>query len=110
MKRISNWFQNNHLVLNWGKVGRGIAQTISRWLPTAAARYIDFPCQSSFHQILHHHNHPEQATIGQSVAAAPSGPSWTPPPTKRIIWETRLIKFTTPKVPEYTLSVTYCHV
>jgi hypothetical protein len=31
--------------------------------------YFCFPCQSSFHQILHHHNHPGQATIGQSVAA-----------------------------------------
>jgi hypothetical protein len=83
--------------------GRAIAQGISRWLPTAAARgpqlgfvvdkvvlgrvfseYFGFPCQSSFHQIHHHHNHPGQATIGQSVAAVPSGPSWTPPPTKRI--------------------------
>jgi hypothetical protein len=44
------------------------------------SEYFGFPCQSSFHQILHHHNHPEQATIGQSVAAVPSGPSWTPPP------------------------------
>jgi hypothetical protein len=39
-----------------------------------------FHCQSSFH----HHNHPGQATIGQSVATVQSGPSWTPPPTKRI--------------------------
>jgi hypothetical protein len=31
--------------------------------------YFGFPCQSSFHQILHHHNHLGQATIGQSVAA-----------------------------------------
>jgi hypothetical protein len=46
------------------------------------SEYFGFPCQSSFHQILHHH--PGQATIGQSVAAVPSGPSWTPPPTKRI--------------------------
>jgi hypothetical protein len=46
--------------------------------------YFGFPCQSSFHQILHHHNHQGQATIGQSVAAVPSGPSWTPPPIKRI--------------------------
>jgi hypothetical protein len=43
-----------------------------------------FPYHSSFHQILHHHNHLEQATIGQSVAAMPSGRSWTPPPTKQI--------------------------
>jgi hypothetical protein len=54
---------------------------VNRWLPTAAAwvqasawqvglvvdkvalwqvfsEYFDFPCQSLFHQILHHHNHP----------------------------------------------------
>jgi hypothetical protein len=64
-------------------MGRAIAQAISRWLPTAAARVraqvwqvgfvvdkvalgqifsecFGFPCQSSFHQILHHHNHPGQ--------------------------------------------------
>jgi hypothetical protein len=62
-------------------LGRAIAQAVSRWLPTAAARvrtrvwqvgfvvdkvalgqvfsdYFGFPCQSSFHQILHHHTHP----------------------------------------------------
>jgi hypothetical protein len=63
--------------------GRSIAQAISRWIPTEAAQvrawvwqvgfvvdkvalgqaffeYFGFPCQSSFHQILHHHNHPGQ--------------------------------------------------
>jgi hypothetical protein len=87
--------------------GCAISQAVSPWLPTAAARvrsrvwskdlwwmkwpwgwvfseYFGFPCQSSFHQLLHHHNHPGQATIGQSVAAVPSGSRWTPPPTKRI--------------------------
>jgi hypothetical protein len=59
--------------------GRAIAQAVSHWLPTAAARawvwqvgfvvdkvaleqvfseYFGFPYQSSFHQIVHHHNHP----------------------------------------------------
>jgi hypothetical protein len=60
---------------------RAIAQAVYRWLSTAAARlrvraehvesvvdkvalgqafseYFSFPCQSSFHQFLHHHNHP----------------------------------------------------
>jgi hypothetical protein len=57
-------------------VGRAIAEAVSRWLPTAAARvwqvgfvvdkvasgqvfseYFGFPCQNhSFHQILHHHH------------------------------------------------------
>jgi hypothetical protein len=64
-------------------VGRAIAQAVSRWLPTAAARirtrvwqvgfvvdkvalgqvfseYFGLLCQSFFHQILHHHNHPGQ--------------------------------------------------
>jgi hypothetical protein len=86
--------------------GHAIAQVVSCWLPTTAtwvqsrvwssgvcggqsgagqvfSEYFGFPCHSSFHQILHH-NHPGQATIGQSMAAVPSGPSWTPPPTKRI--------------------------
>jgi hypothetical protein len=81
--------------------GRALAQAVSRWLPTVAARVpsrvwssgicggqsgagAGVPCQSSFHQILHHHNHPGQATRVQSVAAVPSGPSWTSPPIKRI--------------------------
>jgi hypothetical protein len=59
------------------------SQAVSRWLPTAAARvqarvsqvgyvvdkialgqvfpeYLGFPCQFSFHQILHHQNPPGQ--------------------------------------------------
>jgi hypothetical protein len=63
--------------------GRAVAQAVSRWLPTAAAQvlnrtghvgfvvdkvalrqvfseYFGFPCPSSFHQILHPHNHPGQ--------------------------------------------------
>jgi hypothetical protein len=65
-------------------IRRTIVQVVNRWLPTAAARvrtrtqhvgfvvdkvaqqqvfseYFDFPCQSSFHQILLHHNHPALA-------------------------------------------------
>jgi hypothetical protein len=55
-----------------------VAQAVSRWLPTAAARFqsrvgssgiyggpsgagAGFPCQSSFHRkIFHPHNHPGQ--------------------------------------------------
>jgi hypothetical protein len=71
---------NNPLEIVWNKIGRSIAQAVSRWLPTAAARvraqvwqmgfvvdkvalgqvfseYFGFLCQSSFHQILHHHHH-----------------------------------------------------
>jgi hypothetical protein len=59
------------------------SQAVRLWLPTAAARvrarsghvgfvvdkvaleqvfseYFGFPCQSSFHQIIHHHTHPRQ--------------------------------------------------
>jgi hypothetical protein len=57
--------------------GRAIAEAVSRWLPTAAARvqvgfvvdkvasgqvfseYFGFPCHS-FQKILHPHNHPGQ--------------------------------------------------
>jgi hypothetical protein len=83
------------------QAGSVITQAVSRWLPTAAARvralsghmgfvvdkealgqvfseYFCFPCQSSFHQILHPHNHPGQV---QLVADVPSGPSWVQPPT-----------------------------
>jgi hypothetical protein len=71
------------MLLHTDKQGRAIAQAVSRWLLTAAARvrarvwqvgfvvdkvalgqvfseYLSFPCQSSFHQILHHDNHPGQ--------------------------------------------------
>jgi hypothetical protein len=59
-------------------VGRAIAQAVSRWprvepgsgqvgfvmdkvaLGQVFSEYFGFPCQSSFHQILHHHNHPGQ--------------------------------------------------
>jgi hypothetical protein len=72
----------SHLLLNESipvSLGRAVAQAVSRWLPTTAARvrvlaacgivadkaalgqvfseYFGFPCQS-FHQFLHHHNHP----------------------------------------------------
>jgi hypothetical protein len=63
--------------------GRTVAQEVSRWLPTAGgpgshpgrhtgfvvdkaaleqvlSEYFGFPCQSSFQQFLHHHNHPGQ--------------------------------------------------
>jgi hypothetical protein len=63
--------------------GRAITQAVSRWLTTSAAQvrarvwqvgfvvdkvalgqvlseYFGFPCQCSFHKILHHHNHPGQ--------------------------------------------------
>jgi hypothetical protein len=93
----------NHLICSVTKPfeGRAIAQAVSRCFPPrwpgfdlgsgqvgfvvdkvalgrVFSEYFGFHYQSSFHQILHHHNHPEQATIGQSVAAVPSGHSWTP--------------------------------
>jgi hypothetical protein len=39
------------------------------------SEYFGFPFQSLFHQILHHHNHSGQVTIGHSVADVPIGPS-----------------------------------
>jgi hypothetical protein len=83
--------------------GRAIAQRVSRRLPTAAARvdprsghvgsvvdtvalgqvlseYFGFPCQCSFHRLLHtHHLSSGAGTIGQILADVPSGPSLTPP-------------------------------
>jgi hypothetical protein len=77
--------------------GRAIAEAVSRWLFTAAARvrarvwqvrfvedkvasgqvfseYFGFPCQNrSFHQLLHHHhNHPEQVAEALRRADHPS--------------------------------------
>jgi hypothetical protein len=44
------------------------------------SEYFGFPCQSSFHQLLHDHHHLSSGagTIGQTVAAVPSGLSLTP--------------------------------
>jgi hypothetical protein len=74
--------------------GRAIAEAVSRWLPTAAARvrarvwqvgrhkvasgqvlseYFGFPCQNrSFHQLHHHHNYPGQLTDALQRADHPS--------------------------------------
>jgi hypothetical protein len=69
-----------HWFLVWLVWGHAIAQAVSHWLPTVAAQvrlrtacgvcgvqsgtgagflseYFGFLCQS-FHQFLHHHNHP----------------------------------------------------
>jgi hypothetical protein len=44
------------------------------------SEYFGFPCQSSFHQMLHNHHLSSGAgTIGQTVADVPSGISLTPP-------------------------------
>jgi hypothetical protein len=78
--------------------GRAIAQAVSRRLPTAEARvrargrscgfvvdkvalgqvfseYFGFPCQFSFHRLLHIHHHlpSGEGIIGQLVADVPSG-------------------------------------
>jgi hypothetical protein len=44
------------------------------------SKHFGFPCQSSFHQLLqdHHHLSSGASTIGQTVAAVPSGLSLTP--------------------------------
>jgi hypothetical protein len=44
------------------------------------SEYFGYPCQTSFHQLLHYH-HPLSSgagTTGQAVAAVPSGLSLTP--------------------------------
>jgi hypothetical protein len=43
------------------------------------SKYFGFPCQFSFHQLLHiHHLSSRAGTIGQSVANVPSGLSLIP--------------------------------
>jgi predicted glycosyl hydrolase (DUF1957 family) len=73
--------QKRELILKYLLKDHAVAQAVSHWLPTAAARihfqsehvgfvvdkaalgqvfsqYFGFPCQASFHQFLQHHNHP----------------------------------------------------
>jgi hypothetical protein len=43
-------------------------------------QYLGFPCQLSFHQLLHtHHLSSGAGTIGQILTDVPSGLSLTPP-------------------------------
>jgi hypothetical protein len=48
-------------------------------------KYFGFPCQFSFHHLLHSHLHQSSGagTIGQIVADVPNGISLTPPKEKR---------------------------
>jgi hypothetical protein len=45
------------------------------------SEYFGFPCQFSFHQLLHSHHHlsPGAGTIDETVVDMPSGLSLTPP-------------------------------
>jgi hypothetical protein len=47
------------------------------------SEYFGFPCQFSFHRLLHihhhHHHHPGAGTVGQLVADVPSGLILTQP-------------------------------
>jgi hypothetical protein len=83
--------------------GRAVAQAVSRWIPTAAARvrvraehvgfvvdevaldqvfpeYFGFNCQSSFHQFLHHHNHSGLAQQAYCWPQCRVDPIWLHPP------------------------------
>jgi hypothetical protein len=79
--------------------GRAIAQAVSRRpgfdpksghvgfmvdkmeLGQVFSEYFGFPCQFSFHRLLHTHHHlsSEAGTVGQTVVAVPNGLSLTPP-------------------------------
>jgi hypothetical protein len=48
------------------------------------SEYFSFPCQSAFHQILHHHNHPGQVQQAIQWPLCRVDPAWTPPLTMRI--------------------------
>jgi hypothetical protein len=58
-------------------------------LGQVSSEYFSFPCQFSFHWLLHaHHLSPGAGTIGQTMANMPSGLSLTPPQEKTtLFWE-----------------------
>jgi hypothetical protein len=62
-------------------------------LGQVSSEYLGFPCQFSFHRLLHTHHPPSGAgIIGQLVANVPSGLSLTPPQEETIgIRESSLI-------------------
>jgi hypothetical protein len=53
---------------------------LTKWHWGRFSEYFGFPCQFSFHRLLHIHHHPKSGagTIGQLVADVPSGLSLTP--------------------------------
>jgi hypothetical protein len=62
--------RSDHVVSVADKVAPGLVFSV----------YFGFPCQFSFHRLLHtHHLSSEAGTIGQLVADVPSGLSLTPP-------------------------------
>jgi hypothetical protein len=83
-------------------MGRAVAQAVSRWLPTAAARVhvraacrvcggqsgtgagflrlLRFPLPIIIPLISPLSQSPGAGTIGLLMAAVPSGPNWAPPP------------------------------
>jgi hypothetical protein len=61
-----------------GHVGYAVGKvTLGQFL----SEYFGFPCQFSFHRLLHTHHHLSSGagTVGQIVADVPSGLSLTPP-------------------------------
>jgi hypothetical protein len=100
-EHIQFYLEKSLIRIQWNC--RAIAQAVSRRLATAAARvktqirlcgiccgqngtgtvffeYFSFPCQFSFHRLLHIHHHLPfgTSTIGQLMADVPSGLSFTP--------------------------------
>jgi hypothetical protein len=71
---MSHTSQSSHAIAQVGFVvdNEALGQVFSK--------YFGFPCQFSFHQLLHTHNLSSRAdTIGQLVADVPSGLRLTPP-------------------------------
>jgi hypothetical protein len=104
--------------------GRAIAQAVSCWLSTAAARVQTRVCSVGicggksgagvgFIRVLRFPlpvfippNSPSSwspgaGKIGQSVAAVPSRPNWTPPPTERLKKNNMLFEHTTRLLLQY---------
>jgi hypothetical protein len=55
-----------------------VVEKVALW--QVFSEYFGFPCQFSFHQLIHiHHLSSRAGTIGQFVADVPSGLSLTPP-------------------------------
>jgi hypothetical protein len=69
-------------------------------LGQVSSEYFGFPCQFSFHRLLHIHHHLSSGavTIGQLVADVPSGLSLTPPQ------ETKKTTYLTGQTSLYTVT------
>jgi hypothetical protein len=128
-KHIANKSCTNSCPLSGILISHMLVHKDTKTLPTAAARVrskvkscrivadkvelgqvftecFGFPCQFSFHRLLHGHLSPGACTVGQIVAGVSSGLSLTPPQGKKYFLNTVTMPSNDPRTPSFkSLSI-----